>query len=240
MMTKPSLLLSLFVLVLTAAMAPSFCAAQESGRLSVGGGASGYGETSGQITAKGADQTKEGIAELVEKLGQTVDKAKKKLQGAVRSPDERMAQFDEMIATVTKALAEVSDGGEVNTLLQTAITKSEAKMKEYKAKMSDPNSSAKTQETYQRLADKFRSSSEGLIRSRMAMNTKRGDLEASLKSAVEQKTLFIDLVQADELIEANNAVMDLISIMGQVSDSISDMASELSKSDSKAPVAPPQ
>lgn len=182
------------------------------------------------------DKTKAMVQENVTNLAKSIETAKAKLQQATASPEAREVQFDEMIDTIQKAILEVSDGGETFIVLGAAIQESETKMKDYKNKMSDPNTSAKTQEVYQRLAEKFKRSNEGLYSSRMSLNTRRSELEVALKMAQEQKTLFIDMIQAEELLEANKAVNELADAMAKVSNSISDMASEMADEKPAAPV----
>lgn len=182
------------------------------------------------------EKTKLMVQDHVANLAKSIETAKAKLQQATSSSEARLVQFDEMITTVQQAIAEVSDGGETFTVLNTAIQQSETKMKDYKNKMSDPNTSAKTQEVYQRLADKFKRSSEELYRSKMSLNTRRSELDDALKMAQEQKTLFIDMIQADELLEANEAVKQLADAMAKVSNSINDMASEMGAEKPAAPV----
>ena len=182
------------------------------------------------------DKTKQLVQDHVANLAKAIDAAKSKLQQATASPAARQAQFDEMINTIQKAIAEVSDGGETFSVLSNAIQQSETKMKDYKNKMSDPNTSAKSQEIYQRLAEKFKRSSEELYRSKMSLNTRRSELADALKTAQEQKTLFIDMIQADQLLEANEAVKSLADAMSKVTNSINDMASEMGSVKPAAPV----
>ena len=182
------------------------------------------------------EKTKLMVQDHVTNLAKAIETAKAKLQEATSSTDARQVQFDEMITTIQQAIVEVSDGGETFTVLSTAIEQSETKMKDYKNKMSDPNTSAKTQEVYQRLAEKFKRSSESLYHSKMSLNTRRSELDDALKTAQEQKTLFIDMIQADELLEANEAVKKLADAMAKVSSSINDMASEMGAEKPAAPV----
>jgi hypothetical protein len=70
----------------------------------------------------------------------------------------------------------------------------------------------------------------------MSLNTRRSELDDALKMAQEQKTLFIDMIQADELLEANEAVKKLAEAMSKVSNSINDMASEMGAEKPTAPV----
>lgn len=187
--------------------------------------------------AKGSpEKTKLMVQDHVANLAKSIETAKAKLQQATSTPEARLVQFDEMITTIQKAIVEVSDGGETFNVLNTAIQQSETKMKDYKNKMSDPNTSPKTQEVYQRLADKFKRSSKELYNSKMSLNTRRSELDEALKTAQEQKTLFMDMIQADELLEANEAVKQLADAMAKVSNSINDMASEMGTENPVAPV----
>jgi len=187
-------------------------------------------------TKNSPDKTKATVQENVANLAKSIEAAKAKLQQATANPEAREVQFDEMINTIQKAILEVSEGGETFSILGSAIQESETKMKDYKNKMSDPDTSAKTQEVYQRLAEKFKRSHDGLYGSRMSLNTRRSELEVALKMAQEQKTLFKDMIQAEELLEANEAVKELADAMAKVSNSISEMASEMADDKPAAPV----
>jgi chromosome segregation ATPase len=191
---------------------------------------------SGAAPASSPDKAKLLVQDHVENLAKSIEAAKTKLQQATTSPEARQVQFDEIITTINQALAEVSEGGETYSILSTAIQQAESKMKEYKTKMSDPGTSPKTQEVYQRLAGKFKQSAEDLYRSKMSLNTRQADLNEALKMAVEQRTLFIDMIQADQLLEANEAVKNLADAMSKVTDSINDMATELGVEKPAAPV----
>lgn len=182
------------------------------------------------------EKTKVLVQTHVADLAKAIEAAKAKLEQATTSPEARQAQFDEMISTIQQAIAEVSEGGETFTVLSLAIQQSETLMKDYKGKMSDPNISAKTQEVYQRLAEKFRRSSEGLYSSKMSLNTRRSELGDALKTVMEQRTVYIDMIRADELLEANEAVKVLADTMAKVSSSINDMASEMASDKPAAPV----
>ena len=183
-----------------------------------------------------ADKTKSQIQEHVAQLAKSIEAAKAKLQTASATPAARAAQFDEMIGTIQKAVAEVSDGGETMGLINTALKQNEDKLREYKNKKSDSNISAKTQEVYQRLEEKFKKSNDELYRAKMSVNTRRADLEQALKSAQEQKTLFLDMIQADQLLEAAEAVKALADNMAKVTNSITDMAAELGATPPAKPV----
>ncbi len=176
------------------------------------------------------------VQDHVANLAKSIETAKAKLQQATSSPEARQVQFDEMIATIQQAIVETGDGGETFTLLTTAITESQAKLKDYKNKMTDSDVSLKTKEAYIRLVEKFKKSSEGLFALRVSLSERRADLEEALKTAQEQKTLFMDMIQAEELLEANEAVKQLADAMTQVSNSISDMASEMGTENPAAPV----
>lgn len=165
----------------------------------------------------------------IQDLQSKVAAAKKSLEIANRPQSEREKDLDNSISVITTVLAEVSDGGEVFKMLQQSIATSEAKLKEYKAKMSDPQASVKQQEVYLSLVNKFKVTTDGLIKSRMAVTTQRESLTAALEEAKRNKILFSDMVQADELAEANAAVIEMVKSMVLVSDSLSGIGTDLGK-----------
>lgn len=178
--------------------------------------------------AAAAETVVSDVQKNVEELAKAVENAKGKLEAAAKTPDERMQQLDAMIATVKNALQEVSDGGKTHGLLEQAIGTSQAKYDEYKKKMADPSKSAKTQEEYQRMAERFKGRLDGLYRGKMALNTSRAELGEALKVAEEKKELFADLLLESMLAEANQAVVELVSAMTKVSSSMNDMVGKIS------------
>jgi hypothetical protein len=167
--------------------------------------------------------------ERIQDLQGKVAAAKKSLEIANRPQNEREKDLDNSISVITTVLAEVSDGGEVYKMLQQSIATSEAKLKEYKTKMADPQASVKQQEVYLNLVNKFKVTTDGLIKSRMAVTMQREALTAALDDAKRNKILFSDMVQADELAEANAAVIEMVKSMMLVSDSLSGIGTDLSK-----------
>jgi uncharacterized phage infection (PIP) family protein YhgE len=170
-----------------------------------------------------------GIMVKIQDLQSKTALAKKSLEIAIRPAKEREKDLDESIAIITAVLAEVSDGGEVYQKLQQAITASEGKLKEYKAKMSDPDASVKNQEAYMNLVNKFKTATDGLIKQRMAVTRERENVTAALKDAKDNRILFLDLVQADDLEAANAAVKEMVKSMVQVSESLSGIGTDLGK-----------
>lgn len=182
------------------------------------------------------EKTKLLVQDHVTNLAKSIETAKAKLQQATSTPEARQVQFDEMITTIQQAIVETGDGGEIFNLVNAAIQQSEMKLRDYKNKMSDPDVSNKTQLLYQQIAEKFKKSNNDLLGSKLSLSKKRAELEEALKMAEEQKTLFIDMIQADELLAANEAVKQLAYAMTEVSNSINDMASEMGTENPAAPV----
>ncbi|MEZ0388125.1 MAG: hypothetical protein ACAI34_13720 [Verrucomicrobium sp.] len=174
----------------------------------------------------------------VEQLAKAVENAKSKLEAAAKTPDERKQQLESMITTVKTALQEVSEGGKTYDLLEKAIATSQGKYDEYKKKMADPSKSPKTQEEYQRMAERFKGRLDGLYRGKMALNTSRAELAEALKVAEEKKELFSDLLLEQMLAEANQAVVELVNAMTKVSSSMNDMVSKISGRPDNAQPAP--
>jgi hypothetical protein len=170
-----------------------------------------------------------GAIERIQDLQGKVAAAKKSLEIANRPQNEREKDLDNSISVITTVLAEVSDGGEVYKMLQQSIATSEAKLKEYKTKMADPQASVKQQEVYLNLVNKFKATTDGLIKSRMGVTMQREALTAALDDAKRNKVLFFDMVQAEELEQANAAIIEMVKSMMLVSDSLSGIGTDLSK-----------
>lgn len=160
-----------------------------------------------------------GLEENVRGLQESIKKATDRLQNAGKSSQEKIKQLEGLSQTVQNALKEVSPNGGLYSELQKSITATEARAKAYHDKSIDPNISAETQLKYRNLENRLSGAKEGLYKSMMALDAQRIDLEKRLRDVNENKELVADMLAANDLEEANKAVLDVVKNMGAVNQS---------------------
>ncbi len=169
-------------------------------------------------SAPGASTTS-GLEENIKGLQDSIKKATDRLQNAGKASQEKIKQLDGLAQTVQSALKEVSPNGGLYSELQKSISATEARAKAYHDKSIDPNISAETQLKYRNLENRLSGAKEGLYKSMMALDAQRIDLEKRLRDVNENKELVADMLAANDLEEANKAVLDVVKNMGAVNQS---------------------
>ncbi len=166
-------------------------------------------------SAPGAASTA-GMEDRVKALQDSIKTATDRLQNAGKSNQERIKQLEGLAQTVQSALKEVSPNGSLHSELQKRISETEAKVKAYHDKSIDPSISVATQAKYRILENKLSTNRERLYKSSMAMDAQRMDLEKKLNDVSENKDLIADMVAANDLEEANKAILDVVKNMAAV------------------------
>ena len=193
-------------------------------------------------SAPGTTETKppglEGVEQKVKELQSNVSRAREKLEKANASPAERTKEFDDVISAVNGALVEVSPKGAVYEQINTAIKTSEERAKYFKDKASDPKLKGEMQLKYQDLSKKFESSNKGLYQAMMSLNNQRTNLQSKLEEVSQSKGLYVDLVQADQMVEANNAVIDVVTAMKEVDSALDSMMQNVNSKPETADTKP--
>lgn len=170
----------------------------------------------------------EGVEQKVKDLQNNVNLARAKLEKANATPEERKKEFDDVIAAVNGALVEVSPKGTVYEQLNTAIKTAEERAKYFKDKASDPKLKGDMQLKYQELSKKFEASNKGLYQAMMSLNNQRSSLQSKLEEVSQSKGLYVDLVQADQMKEANEAVVAVVASMKDVDSALDSMMKNVS------------
>jgi len=165
----------------------------------------------------------EGVQQKVKDLQNNVSLARTKLEKANATPEERTKEFDDVIAVVSGALTEVSPKGAVYEQVNTAIKNCEERAKYFKDKASDPKLKGDMQLKYQELSKKFEASNKGLYQTMIALNNQRSSLQSKLEEVSQSKGLYVDLVQADQMKEANEAVIAVVASMKDVDSALDSM-----------------
>jgi hypothetical protein len=174
-------------------------------------------EVGGSQAAAGSSTA--GLEENVRGLQESIRKATDRLQNAGKSSQEKIKQLEGLSQTVQNALKEVSPNGGLYSELQKSIAATEARARAYHDKSIDPNISAETQLKYRNLENRLSGAKEGLYKSMMALDAQRIDLEKRLRDVNENKELVADMLAANDLEEANKAVLEVVKNMGAVNQS---------------------
>jgi transposase-like protein len=174
-------------------------------------------------------QPKSELQKRIDDLQLRTETAKNQLKEANRPQAERIKELDDSIAIIERVLGEVAEKGEIGVELDKAINTSLMKLEEYKAKMLDSKASARQQAAYQKLVSKFKDGNEGLLKTKNLLVAQREELTKALDQAKRDKTLYADMIQANEILEANEAVMEMVKTMSLVTDSLTKVGDEVEK-----------
>jgi hypothetical protein len=169
------------------------------------------------------------IESNVKSLQESIKKATDSLQRAGQSGVEKQKALDQLSQTVQVALKEVSDGGSMYSELKRAIDATKAKATAYADKSVDPKVSPQMQLKYRQLNEKLTNESDQLYRSMITLDKQRVNLEGRLKQVNENKEYVADLIGANDLVEANKAIMEVVSSMSNLDKSFDSLLNEIVK-----------
>ncbi len=166
----------------------------------------------------------ENLETRVKAMQAAINDATQKLEIANRPPDERVKELEELIGVAQNALDNLSEGGELFDALATAIKTTEDRKKEWKDKANDPSISAKVRGNYDRLAVRFENLVEELYDKQILINRQRDELGDHIKEWGDQKMFISDLILADDLTMANEALLDVLNSVKSVNESFNEFA----------------
>jgi hypothetical protein len=173
-----------------------------------------------------ANAVNEEVKKTVENLKTSISSAIERLDKANQgSHDERVKELDALIADVKKALAEVSEGGQVYDKLATSIKVTDQMVTEVRTKMTDPTKTTETQTRYQKLMRDAENQKTRLYQSQMAMNSARHMLEDRVQLLDENKELVVDYARLEQLEEANEAIISVVKNMNTVTEELDKLVS---------------
>jgi len=173
-----------------------------------------------------ANAVNEEVKKTVEDLKTSISGAIERLDKANKgSHDDRVKELDALIADVKKALAEVSEGGQVYDKLATSIKVTDQMVSEVRTKMTDPTKTTETQTRYQKLMRDAENQKTRLYQSQMAMNSARHMLEDRVQLLDENKELVVDYARLEQLEEANEAIISVVKNMNNVTEELDKLVS---------------
>jgi len=173
--------------------------------------------------AKGMDQ----VEERVKGMQESIKKAVEQFQKANGSANDKLARLDSVLASINNSLAEIGDNGPIYQEIAKAVKTSEEQQKKYKDKVTDPKIEAKIREQYQKLADKIGKNINDLYERRIVLGKARADLEQRKSSITQQKDFIVDLMTADDISAANEALLQVIDSVKGVVQSIDTFAENI-------------
>jgi chromosome segregation ATPase len=185
-------------------------------------------DSSSGEAAAGAPTTS-GIEQNVKALQDSIKKATDRLQSAGKSSSEKVKELENVANTVQTALKEVSPNGGLYSELKRNIDATEAKMKVYHEKAIAPNLSSETQLKYRGLENRLAKLKDDLYKGMIALDAQRIDLEKTLQDVKENKELVADLLAANDLEEANKAVLEVVGNMGNLNKSFDGLLKNITK-----------
>lgn len=168
------------------------------------------------------EQVKKTVEDLKVSIASAVERLDKANQG---THEDRVKELDALIADVKKALAEVTEGGQVHDKLSEAIKTTDTIVSDIRSKMTDPTKTTETQTRYQKLMRDAENQKTRLYQSQMAMSSARHMLEDRVKLLDENKELVVDYARLEQLEEANQAIISVVQNMNSVSDELDKLVS---------------
>lgn len=168
------------------------------------------------------DEVKKTVENLKTSIATAIERLDKANKG---SHDDRVKELDALIADVKKALAEVSEGGQVHDKLADAIKITDQIVTEVRNKMTDPTKSTEAQTRYQKLMRDAENQKNRLYQSQMAMSSARHMLEDRVKLLDENKELVVDYARLEQLEEANEAIISVVKNMNTVTEELDKLVS---------------
>lgn len=193
-------------------------------------GAPSTPEASTGANPKGMDQ----VELRVKSMQEAIKAAVAQFQKANGSADEKMARLDKVLAAINASLEEIGEKGPLYNEIDKAIKLSEAQRAKYKEKTTDANIEAKIREKYQKLADKIAANINDLYERRIVLGKARADLEKRRTSLTQEKDFIVDLITADDIASANQALLDVIASVTAVVNSIDEFAENITATPAEA------
>lgn len=172
---------------------------------------------------KGMDDVEARVKAMQDAIKNAFDQFRR----ANSSTDEKMARLDKVLAAIDASLAEIRDGGALQNEIGKSIKQSEVAQAKYKEKTMDPNIEARIREQYQKLVEKIGVNINQLYERRMVLGQARAELEKRRNGLAQEKDFIVDLIAADEIAMANEALLDVIKSVNEVVKSIDDFAANM-------------
>lgn len=198
----------------------------------LGGIAKGAGTKTASEAPKGMEQ----IDQRAKAMQESIKKAVEQFQKANNSTrEEKLARLDKVLSTIDSSLTEIGENGPLYAEINKAVKTSEEQQKKYKDKTTDPTLDAKIRERYQKLADKIGKNINDLYERRIVLGKTRTDLEKRKNGLTQEKDFIVDLITADDIGAANEALLQVIDSVKGVAQAIDDFASNIAPDTAAAP-----
>ena len=177
-------------------------------------------------------QTKmEGIETRVTAMQAAIKTAVSQFEKANSDAKDRVARLDKVVATIDNSIAELADDGPLFREIEASIKTTEEQKSRYKDKAFDPSVDARNRERYRVLMARLDKNVSDLVEKRMILRDQRTELSKQRDSLAQDKDFILDLMTADEISAANEALGEVIASVQAVVKSIDEFAANIGSDD---------
>jgi len=168
-------------------------------------------------------QQQSGSDELTKKvnaLKASIEKSKEAFKNVNRTKESVISAFDQNLDVIKAALKDVTQGGEIYSLVTETGKKAEDVAKIYKEKATDPKKDVDQQRKYKKLADEFTSQRQLAYQQLDKIEIQRELLQKSLKLVENDKEFFLDELLSKDIAVALKGVDGVLAAMNDVSNGL--------------------
>jgi len=163
------------------------------------------------------------IQAALDKIKQDIRKSSEILNQASKPNEEKLKEFDKMVAQIDDILKVSQEGGEYDKLIDDTFKKNKEKLTLMKNKSNDPSLTTNQRAAYEKKMPQFEATIESLGNNRIKLIRISNDLKKQRDQIAQSKQFYIDMISIDELAEANKSVENVNSSMQVLVDKIQEL-----------------
>jgi hypothetical protein len=163
------------------------------------------------------------IQAALDKIKQDIRKSSEILNQASKPNEEKLKEFDNMVAQIDDILKVSQEGGEYDKLIDDTHKKNKEKLSLMKNKSNDTSLTPNQRATYEKKMPQFEGTIESLGNNRIKLIRISNDLKKQRDQISQSKQFYIDMISIDELAEANKSVESVNSSMQVLVDKIQEL-----------------
>jgi hypothetical protein len=163
------------------------------------------------------------IQAALDKIKQDIRKSSEILNQASKPNEEKLKEFDNMVAQIDDILKVSQEGGEYDKLIDDTYKKNKEKLSLMKNKSNDTSLTANQRAAYEKKMPQFEGTIESLGNNRIKLIRISNDLKKQRDQIAQSKQFYIDMISIDELAEANKSVENVNSSMQVLVDKIQEL-----------------
>ncbi|MFZ4695949.1 MAG: hypothetical protein ACOYMV_12560 [Verrucomicrobiia bacterium] len=151
-------------------------------------------------------------------------------------PDaERMKGFERNIASIQQALDATAENGDLDKLIQKAVTKNTEIMKRMETSSNAADTPAEQRETYAKYAIRMKAALAECANQRIALLRTRAGLDERKQSILKNKQFYVDAIAMQDMEMANTALANTVASMKMVNTAIDELGQNLKQTKSGGP-----